>query len=150
MVFQMSPNKFVLKYIWLFKITSDISSSFISRSHFIPLKMSRCTLYFVMPWMTTFVCLPHLFIAFLRAGSVAFWYSSTSSSPILGKYYVAYELYFLKSTESSFILCTNIPKSDNTIPYSLESSVLMKVKVKVAQLCQTLRDPMDYTVHRIL
>ena len=27
---------------------------------------------------------------------------------------------------------------------------LLKVKVKVAQLCPTLCDPMDYTVHEIL
>ena len=26
----------------------------------------------------------------------------------------------------------------------------VKVKVKVAQMCPTLSDPMDYTVHRIL
>ena len=29
-------------------------------------------------------------------------------------------------------------------------NVIMKVKVKVAQLCPTLCDPMDYTVHGIL
>ena len=29
-------------------------------------------------------------------------------------------------------------------------TVTMKVKVKVAQLCQILCDPMDYTVHGIL
>ena len=28
--------------------------------------------------------------------------------------------------------------------------LIMKVKVKVAQLCLTLSNPMDYTVHRIL
>ena len=29
-------------------------------------------------------------------------------------------------------------------------NVIMKVKVKVTQLCPTLCDPMDYTVHGIL
>ena len=31
-----------------------------------------------------------------------------------------------------------------------ENAMLLKVKVKAAQLCPTLCEPMDYTVHGIL
>ena len=47
------------------------------------------------------------------------------------------------------------PKNLQLQLYSLEQErglrgVSMKVKVKVVQLCPTLCDPMDYTVHGIL
>ena len=34
--------------------------------------------------------------------------------------------------------------------YYLQSTTKLSMKVKVAQLCPTLRDPMDYSVHGIL
>ena len=62
--------------------------------------------------------------------SVMFW--------MINMLYWPYHLYFINST---------LPCSMKTSQYVKEC---IAVKVKVAQSCLTLRDPMDYTVHVIL
>ena len=45
----------------------------------------------------------------------------------------------------------NVLENSLAVPQNIKHRVTMKeVKVKIAQLCQTLCDPMDSTVHRIL
>ena len=50
----------------------------------------------------------------------------------------------LSSRSSKHLLCKM------AITFSLRYNSKVKVKVQVAQLCPTLYDPMDYTVHGIL
>ena len=45
----------------------------------------------------------------------------------------------------------NVLENSLAVPQNIKHRVTMKeVEVKIAQLCQTLCDPMDYTIHGIL
>ena len=139
----MSPNKFVLKHISLFKITSDISSSSKLYQEVILYQWKcqgvPCTLW----------CLEWSHLSVSHTCSLLSWGQEVwiFGTPVhhlaqsLGNIMWFMNYIFWNQLNQALYYVTNIPKSDNTISYSRKSSVLMKVKVKVSRV--GLCDPMD-------
>ena len=76
-------------------------------------------------------------------------FSCPQSFPASGSFPVSWPLRMRRPRYCSF--CFSIsPSSEYSGLISLRTTGLIAVKVKVAQSCPTLCDPMDYTVHGIL